>query len=761
VDELFEGLKQALADRYALERPIGKGGMATVYLAREAHPRRRVAIKVLNPAVGDVIGRERFIREVEIASQLSHPHVVPIFSTGDVNGLLYYVMPYVSGQSLRDKLVAEGALPFAEAIHITHDIADALIYAHGVGIVHRDIKPENVLLSGGHALVADFGIARALGTVRDPGSNLTIQGVPIGTPGYMSPEQASGGAVDARTDQYSLAAVLYEMLNGERVSVTPGSQRPRPLSGDSSAFDTIPDGFVDVVYRALSWNLEDRYATTAEFAEAVASAHTAPTPHTAPRPTPTPSQQVPEKSIAVLPFSNLSTDPENEYFSDGITDDIIAQLSKISDLKVTSRTSVMQYKGSAKNLRQIGRELGVASVLEGSVRRAGDRVRIVSQLIDAETDGHRWSETYDRDLTDIFAIQSDVAGKIADALKATLSPKEKDSIRRRPTEDIEAYNLYLQGVYHWNKFTPESSKRAFDNFEAAIERDPDFGLAYTGLANAYFSVALGGGDTESHPSQPFVLAREAAEHALAIDPGIADAHATLASVHYWHDWDWEAADKAFRKSTELGCGCLEPWLKYGFFLAGMARFDEGLAAARKARELDPVSLIVNTHLGHHHYWSRDFERAARQFQRTLELNDVFPPARVSLAWVNLLTGKIDMALVEFERVVEVGGRFTAGIAALTCAYAAAGHDYKAAATLGELLERKESNSEYVSSRNIALACAWMGDSVAALDWLERAYEERAPWMTFLAVDPIWDGIRDEPGFQTLLSRMGLPRVPDR
>lgn len=758
MEALFEELKTALADRYTLERPIGKGGMAKVYLAREAHPSRQVAIKVLNPAVGDAIGRERFVREVEIASQLSHPHIVPIFTAGEIRGLLYYVMPFVSGQSLRDRLTRERSLPLPEALHVAHDVADALVYAHGVGIVHRDIKPENILLSGGHALVADFGIARVLGAARDPATNLTIQGIPIGTPGYMSPEQASGGLVDARTDQFSLACVLYEMLHGERVRLTPTSAGGRTTTLDAAQGATLPDAVNRVLLRALSWDVEDRYSTTSDFTAALAEAHGTAPPHAAPLFVATPQQEVPNKSVAVLPFANLSADPENEYFSDGITDDIIAQLSKIADLKITSRTSIMQYKNTVKTLREIGRELGVAHVLEGSVRRAGQRVRIVAQLIEVQRDAHRWSETYDRDLTDIFAIQSDVAGKIARELRATLSPKTEAGLERKPTEDLKAYNSYLKGMYHWNRFTPESSRKAFQAFEEAIARDPAFGLAYAGLASAYLSVALGGDDTGQTPAESFAKARHAAMRALEIDEDIADAHATLGSVHYWHDWDWKTAEAAFVRATSIGCGCLEPWLKYGFFLAGMGRFEEGIETARKARELDPVSLIVNTHVGHHYYWSGDLERAESQFGKTLDLNPVFPPARMGQAWVHLLLGRIDLAIADFERATTVGKRFTSGVAALACAYAAGGQHELSDAALQELLERRKSSANYVSSRDVALAHAWRGEVIEALDWLDRAFQERAPWMTFLTVDPIWNGIRAEPRFQEVVEKMGLPQV---
>ncbi|MEJ2239219.1 MAG: protein kinase, partial [Gemmatimonadales bacterium] len=420
-------MKDTVADMYTVERSIGTGGMATVYLALEHHPPRNVAVKVLDPKLSGQLGRERFLREVEIASQLTHPHVVPIFSAGEKGGLLFYVMPYISGQSLRQRLAKERIIPIHDALHITHDVADALQYAHDVGIVHRDIKPENIMLSGGHALVTDFGIARALRAAYADGQSLTIAGLPIGTPGYMSPEQASGDEIDARTDTYSLACVLYEMLYGTRPSLGQEFRTPPDRNGYSAA-ETIPDTINEVLKTALAWYPNDRYTNTAEFSAALAATQVSMPPHTAHRFTPTPPQDIPHKSIAVLPFANMSPDPENEYFSDGITDDIISQLTKITDLKVTSRTSVMRYKATRKNLREIGNELGVAHVLEGSLRRAGNRIRIVSQLIDTQSDGHLWSETYDRDLTDIFQIQSDVAGQIAKALQTTLTPTVRASI---------------------------------------------------------------------------------------------------------------------------------------------------------------------------------------------------------------------------------------------------------------------------------------------------------------------------------------------
>ncbi len=707
MDDLFNVVKDTVVDRYTVERPIGKGGMATVYLALEHHPPRQVAVKVLDPKLSGQLGRERFLREVEIASQLTHPHVVPIFSAGEKDGLLFYVMPYITGQSLRQRLLKEKTIPIHDALHITHDVADALEYAHEVGIVHRDIKPENIMLSGGHALVTDFGIARALRAAYADGQTLTIAGLPIGTPGYMSPEQASAGEIDARTDIYSLACVLYEMLYGTRPVL--GREFGTPPQGRiEPAAETIPDTVNEVLRRALAWNPDDRFADTAEFAGALASTKTAQSPHTAHRFTPTPPQEVPRKSIAVLPFANMSPDPENEYFSDGITDDIIAQLTKITDLKVTSRTSVMQYKATSKNLREIGNELGVAHVLEGSVRRAGNRVRIVSQLIDTRSDGQLWSETYDRDLTDIFQIQSDVAGQIASALQTTLTPSVKASINKKPTENLEAYNLYLRGVYHWNQFTLESVAKGLQSFEHAIELDPEFGLAYAGLANAYFSIALGASQDDMSPAEAFPYAKELAEKALEIDDTIADAYATLGSVNFWYDWNWSAAEECFEKAIQLGCGCMEPSLKYGFFLAGMGRREEGIDSMRKARDLDPISLIVNTHLGNHYYWARQHDRAEAQFLRTLELNPRFPPARYALAWNQLVQGEADQAVENIEGAIRSGGDFRDAQAGLACAKAAAGRTEEAESLLHELLEVKASEDRYVSSRAAARASGGQG-----------------------------------------------------
>ncbi len=749
-DEILQILREGLSNRYTLKHLIGQGGMATVFLAEELHPARKVAIKVLDPSVSDKVGRERFLREVDIASALTHPHVVPIFATGDVDGLLYYVMPFISGPSLRLRMTRGQSIELPEAVGIALDVADALAHAHSSEIIHRDIKPENILLSDGHALVTDFGIARALCEACD--ENLTIAGHPIGTPGYMSPEQASGARkVDGRSDLFSLGCVLFEMIFGERpISEPNGSELSLPPNAEP-----VPEELHLVMRKAVAWDPDSRYPTIREFAEALANVQFSLAPHSLHRLTPRTHAGAPsaaeqkvtldEKSIAVLPFTNMSLDPQNEYFSDGITDDIIAQLSKIGDLRLTSRTSVMQYKHTDKSIREIGYELGVTAILEGSVRRADNRVRVVAQLIDVLTDVPLWVETYDRDLTDIFEIQSDVAKHIAQALEAKFTPTEQARVNRKPTDSTEAYNLYLKAMYYWNKFTPSSSQKALQCFEESIDLDPDFAWAHAGLANAYFIAGTGQGSVP--PAEAFQFAKEAAERALEIDASLCDAHATLGSVYTWRDWDWDAGAAEFMCARANATRIQEPNIKYSYYLASRGKHDEAILRSSRALELEPVSLNVNTNLAWQLYWARRFDDAIDQINKTFELDCNFAPAHVCLGWNYLLIDRTGDAIKEFEIASGIAGRIPGRIATLACAYGAAGRTDDVRTILDELHRDRRSNDLYVSPRDIALVYSWNGQSEAALAWLDRACSERAAWMSFIKVDPAWDRLRGEPGFQ--------------
>ncbi len=725
--------------------------MAVVYLARELHPARPVAIKVLDPLLSGGIGRERFLREVEIVSQLTHPHIVPIFAAGEVDDLLYYVMPHLSGQSLRVELKQKRRLPIDKAVRLVCEVAEALEYAHGVAIVHRDIKPENILFEARHAVVTDFGIARVVTAVGP--EHLTQTGLPIGTPAYMSPEQASGDRdLDGRSDIYSLACVLHEMLTGKRTwsrrsyDVTPGQALFR-FAG------AIEDRTKLVLEKALAWNPDDRYAKITEFADALVEASAARTSSTERTVGATTSLAIPAKSIAVLPFANMSVDPDNEYFSDGITEDIINRVAKMPDLKVTSRTSVMHYKHSKRSIREIGEELGVATALEGSVRRVGDRVRITAQLIDTRTDAHLWAEIYDRKLTDVFEIQSDVATHIAQALEATLSTAVRQRIHRRPTENVDAYTMYLLGVHHWNKFSPESGQKAVGYFKRAIELDEKYSLPYAGLADAYWAIGI---EQESPPAKMFGYAKEAAHRALEIDSDLGDAHATLGAVQSWYEWDWNAADEIFARANDLTGFGSKPHLKWGLHLAAMGRHDEAIKQAREALVVDPVSPPANAHVALQHYWAGDLQQAVSQALKTLELDSTFLPARLWLGLALLHLDRFEEAVDRLQTTAELAGRNPIYLTMLSCAQAAAGRSQEAEALLAEVL--LASQSAYVSPRALALMHAWLGDTQEALEWLDKAYQEHSAWMSFINVDPMWRPLWPLRRFRETVSAMGLAEV---
>ncbi|HEY0350478.1 MAG TPA: protein kinase, partial [Gemmatimonadales bacterium] len=590
-------LATALAGRYAIERELGRGGMATVYLADDLKHRRKVAIKVLRPELTAVLGAERFDREIRIVAGLNHPHILPLYDSGTAGTrgsgegeLLWFSMPHVRGESLRQKLSHERQLPIDQAIAIVRQVGSALDHAHAHGLIHRDIKPENILLHEGEAMVSDFGIS--LATAREAGQRgsgaegsraeerLTGTGIMLGTPAYMSPEQAAGErALDPRSDVYSLGCVLYELLAGEPPYTGPTAQVviakrfTDPIPRVRRLRATVSPAVEQAIMKALATTPADRFPSAAAFIEAL----------TAPA-----GEQPRSPSVAVLPFRNLSADPENEFFADGITEDVIAQLSKIRSLKVISRTSVMQFKYREQSLREIGATLQVATLLEGSVRRAGARVRIVAQLIDAEADKHLWAETYDRQLTDIFAIQTDVALQIASALEAELSPDERKRIHRKPTSDVRAYQLYLQGRRCYSRYTGESIQKAIEYFRKAIAIDPDYALAHTGLALTYAELAAGEGGAPVRPDQAYQEAKQAITRALALDDQLGEAHSVLALLKFTHDFDWAGAEREFKLALQLSPGAADIYDHYGWLCGALERWDEALVLVKRAQELDPL-----------------------------------------------------------------------------------------------------------------------------------------------------------------------------
>ncbi len=729
-------LRAALADRYAIERELGRGGMATVYLASDLKHRRTVAIKVLRPEIASLLGPDRFVREVEIAARLNHPHILALHDSGDADGFLFYVMPYVAGESLRHRLDREKQLSLDEALAITRQVASALAHAHARNVIHRDVKPENILLHEGEAMVTDFGIALAVSAAAD--DRLTQTGIAVGTPAYMSPEQAaSERALDARSDVYSLGCVLYEMLAGEppytgsTAQVLIAKRLVDPVPAVRRLRAAVPVGVEQALTKALAKVPADRWASALAFAEAL----TAPARPGLP-------------SVAVLPFLNLSSDPENEYFADGITEDVIAHLSKIRALKVISRTSVMAFKQRDQSLKEIGARLEAAALLEGSVRRVGDRVRIVAQLIDAETDRHLWAETYDRRLTDVFAIQTDVALHIASALQAELSPDEKSRLHKEPTSDLQAYQLYLQGRHCYLRYTEEGTRKGLEYFERAIAQDPEYALAHAALAMVYTELGEVGA---LRPDEAYTRAKAASARALALDSGLGEAHCMLAFIKAVCDFDWAGAEAEFKRALELTPNSADTYDLYGRMCLALERNGEALAMEQRAQELDP--------LAHRADVARALLRAGRNDEaleaatRAIELDPHYARGHATLGWAYLKKGIVERGVAELETAVSLSPGDTLWLAQLGEAYGIVGNVAGARDVLRQLEEL--SRRRFVSPYHMALVYTGLGEQETAIDWLERAYEGRSGPVYSIKGSFLFTSLHGHPRFTALLKKMNL------
>ena len=729
-------LRAALADHYAIERELGRGGMATVYLASDLKHRRTVAIKVLRPEIASLLGPDRFVREVEIAARLNHPHILALHDSGDADGFLFYVMPYVAGESLRQRLDREKQLSLDEALAITRQVASALAHAHARNVIHRDVKPENILLHEGEAMVTDFGIALAVSAAAN--DRLTQTGIAVGTPAYMSPEQAaSERALDARSDVYSLGCVLYEMLAGEppytgsTAQVLIAKRLVDPVPAVRRLRAAVPVGVEQALTKALAKVPADRWASALAFAEAL----TAPARPGLP-------------SVAVLPFVNLSSDPENEYFADGITEDVIAHLSKIRALKVISRTSVMAFKQRDQSLKEIGARLEAAALLEGSVRRVGDRVRIVAQLIDAETDRHLWAETYDRRLTDVFAIQTDVALHIASALEAELSPDEKSRLHKEPTSDLQAYQLYLQGRHCYLRYTEEGTRKGLEYFERAIAQDPDYALAHAALAMVYTELGEVGA---LRPDEAYTRAKAASARALALDSGLGEAHCMLAFIKAVCDFDWAGAEAEFKRALELTPNSADTYDLYGRMCLALERNGEALAMEQRAQELDP--------LAHRADVARALLRAGRNDEaleaatRAVALDPHYARGHATLGWAYLKKGIVERGVAELETAVSLSPGDTLWLAQLGEAYGVVGNVAGARDVLRQLEEL--SRRRFVSPYHMALVYTGLGEQETAVDWLERAYEGRSGPAYSVKGSFLFTTLRGHPRFTALLKKMNL------
>ena len=744
---LLAGLDEALAGRYAIEQEIGAGGMALVFRARDIKHDRQVALKVLRPELASRLGRERFLREIKLAARLTHAHILPLYDSGEAAGLLYYVMPLVEGASLRDRLREEERLSVEDSLEIARAVAAALDYAHRQEIVHRDIKPENIMIHDGVAMVTDFGIGKALSAAG--AEQLTQTGSTIGTVAYMSPEQMFGeGGLDGRSDIYSLGCVLYEMLTGQQVFTGP---TPQALLARRAANpvpqlaypDTVPDSVQAVVSAALAEVSDERPATGAQMADLLATPTQFPA---ALRTSPKVRSQPVGKSIAVLPFANMSTDPENEYFSDGITEDITNLLAQLKGLHVAARTSSFAFKNKAQDVSEVGAKLKVATVLEGSVRKAGTQLRVTAQLINVADGYHIWSEQYDREMDDVFTIQDEIARTIAHRLEVALSPGTHEPLVRPPTGNLEAYQLYLKGRHLWNRRTKEGLERAVEYFERAIKHDPEYALAYSGLADAY--LLLG-----AYLHMPQVEANErakaAAEKALALDETLAEAHTSLGQARR-RECDWQGEEREYLRALELNPSYATARQWYAALLALLGRLDEALREIRHAEELDPLSHAISVTVGMILTQSRDYDAAIEQLQRTLELEPDFFSAYAWLAIAYAHQGKFRESQHAAERIRELRPDHPAARLLLALTFARSGQREKAEDILEQLKERG------AEAGAIGIIHAGLGQLDEAFEWLHRAAKERSWIMSDLKVSPWFDPLRSDPRYQDLLRQLNLP-----
>ncbi len=750
---------------YEIVAPLGVGGMGEVYRARDSRLGREVAMKVLPEAfAGDAERLARLEREARTVAGLNHPNIVVLYSVEQERGVRFLTMELVEGESLV-QVVKPGGLPLKQVLDLAIPLADALAAAHERRVVHRDLKPANVMVTReGRVKILDFGLAKVwspespLGATQEAteAPPLSSAGLAMGTAPYMAPEQIRGGPVDARTDLFAFGILLYELLTGQRpfqgatfADLSSSILRDAPPPVQALRPDVPPD-VGRIVARCLEKDPEWRVQTAKDVRNELELVRRAVESGALPAMRGRePGGSAPDvPSIAVLPFANRSRDEEDEYFADGITEDVIAQLCKMRALKVISRTSVMPFKKSEESLREIASRLDVGNVLEGSVRRIGDRVRIVAQLIDAFSGRHLWAETYDRQLTDIFAIQTDVALQIASALQAELSHSERERIRREPTRDVAAYEQYLRGRHCYVKWTREGFLQAIEHFERAIARDPGFALAYVGIAKAYTEL----GETEGlSREQAGTRAMSAAAKAITLDPELGEAHCADAYARFVFEFDWAGAEAGFQRALELSPGSDDSYDLYGRLCAALARFDEAIALQERARGLDPVT--HRTDLATSLLRAGRNEDAARVATESIRLEPRDARPHATLGWALFRLGRADEGLAELERAVALMPSEDIWLAQLGEAYGLAGRIEKARGVLRKLED--PSRPVPPSPYQLAYVSTGLGDTERAMDCLERAFERGGGPMYGIKGSFLFEPLRNHPRFTALLKKMRL------
>lgn len=742
-----------VGSRYRLLERIGDGGMGVVYKAEDTRLKRTVALKFLPEGWSrDSVAKERFLQEARAAAALDHPNICTLHEVTEAeDGQMFFVMAFYEGETLKRRL-ARGPIPWQQAVETARQVAAGLASAHSRGIVHRDIKPANIMITEeGQVKILDFGVARSRGTVR-----LTRTGTAIGTPTHMSPEQVRGREVDHRSDIWSLGVVLYEMLAGRlpfeadldhAVLYSIVHSEPEPLTVLSPE---VPLELDRVVGRAMAKEPDRRYQDVQALLSDLELLESGTL-----RGSRTFQFEIrePSASIAVLPFTDLSPQRDQEYFCDGVAEELIHALARIDELRVVSRTSAFQFKGKDEEIRTVGHRLRVGSVLTGSVRTSGQRLRITVELVDVADGTSLWAQRFDREMEDVFVIQDEIARTVADTLRVKLVGGPEAPLVKPHTEDLEAYNLYLKGRHYWNKRTAESLQRSVACFRQALDRDPSYGRAYAGLADAYATVGIYGA---LPPERVMPAAKAAATQALGVDDSLAEAYASLGCVQSVYEWSWGEAERSFRRALLLDPNYATAHQWYAMnVLVPLGRFDQAIRQLERARKLDPLSLVINSSLGVAAYFARRYADAEDAFSQALDLDTTFGFAYFFLGQTLVERGRLAAAIDILEEAQRLSGNSAETTAALGYAHARAGAFEEARQVLAELTRTAE--KQYVSPSLVAQIHAGLGETEAALGRLEEALDLRATDLAWLKVRPVFDPLREEPRFQALLARMGLER----
>jgi len=830
--------------RYEIRSQIGAGGMGEVYLAQDTELDRMVAIKILPEALASDPQRlQRFVQEAKAASALNHPHILTIHEIGTTANSRFIATEFIDGETLRQHVNA--GMKLSDILETAIQICGALSAAHSAGIIHRDIKPENIMVRrDGYIKVLDFGLAKLTeprGSTTDTEAPTkamvnTGAGTVMGTANYMSPEQAKGTHVDARTDLWSLGAVLYEMITG-RVPFhgeTPTETVSLILQKEAAPLtrftNEVPAELERIVTKALTKDREERYQTAKDLlidlrnlkrkievdaeiertvapelrpsvstgggqsvtptgSGGVAATTSAKTAHSASSAEYIVSgikqhkvavaviaslvliavgagvigmsaylrarnSEVAIESIAVLPFVNQNHDPDSEYLSDGVTESIINSLTQLPSLKVMARSSVFRYKGKEADPMAAGKELGVRAVLTGRIMQRGDSLTISTELLDVRDNKQLWGEQYQRKVSDLLAVERDIAREITGNLRLKLSGPEQSRVVKHYTENPEAYQLYLKGRFYWNRRTEEGARKGIEYFQLAIDKDPTYALAYTGLADCYSILGTSYNVASLSPSEAIPKAKSAATKALEMDDTLAEAHTSLAYIRLNYDWDWAGAEREFKRAIELDPNYANAHHWYSHYLMAMSRPEESLAESKRALELDQLDLVMNIHLGWHYIYAHQYDLAIAQFRKTLEMDPNYGLTHWYLGQAYALKGMYAEAETELLKAKYLLQQNVAVEADIGYAYAASGKGGEAKKVIDEL--KQSSKQRYISSYYLALIYTGLGEKDSAFEWLENAYRERSDLLIYLKVDSRLDSLRSDARFAELVWRVRLP-----